>query len=672
MRTESAPGTLTTTYTYAGDSTRLAQSVNGATTRYVVDVSGQLPHVLEEHRDGHTVRYLYGAGVMGVETDGAMVYQHADALGSVRQLTDETGSVRQARGYSPFGAPTYAAGQSAGSFGFAGEQYDAASGLIYLRARYYDPTTGRFLTRDTYPALAPVPQSLHRYVYCGNDPVNRTDPSGQWWWDDAAKKVRQTWREITRPVRRAEQRVERWGERTERTVGRWRQNPRREAVRTLGSAASAISDFSTRKRAELTSDVHNMASNLERGDTEGVVASVAVYYLHLTGITDVRLARNVVGGMAGSFHGSVEHFNRNWAILSDPHANPEAQLGAYGEIWFAAGNIVTWGGVGDVRYGAQEGDWLRAASGAVQVLPGTGVLDEWLDIAVAGREVARGLESGNAAQIEMGMFGVALNVYQLHAGPGNALNVAERPLEHAARAMARSAGELTERTVRQAAGETAERFGRGARAVIQEAGRLLRNESGEASLEAASLGLGRLVPDAAEAATNVPGGIRRISVNSGNPWRDAQGRFATRPDRWAASRLAEGGLSDAETRALLNTIAEMSVYGELPEGAVVSLGRWKPTKGHPGYITWAKANDAAFFDMDEQVYATITGKTIGEATISWRVNEQFLDNAIEAGAVFRLQPVMPPPNTGFGRELIYLQRQGYRRVVDGGEWWMRR
>ena len=177
--TQVVSGTLTTQYTYSGDGTRLAQTVNGLTTRYVVDVSGQLPHVLEEHRDGHTTLYLYGAGVMGVETDGALLYQHADALRSVRQLTDEAGSVRQARGYSPFGAPTFAAGQSAGSFGFAGEQYDAASGLIFLRARYYDPTTGRFLTRDTYPALAPVPQSLHRYVYCGNDPVNPSTGSGQ-------------------------------------------------------------------------------------------------------------------------------------------------------------------------------------------------------------------------------------------------------------------------------------------------------------------------------------------------------------------------------------------------------------------------------------------------------------------------------------------------------------
>ncbi|RLC76137.1 MAG: hypothetical protein DRJ03_20150, partial [Chloroflexi bacterium] len=249
--------------------------------------SGQLPHVLEEHRDAHTTRYLYGAGVMGVETNGAMLYQHADALGSVRQLTDEAGSVRQARGYSPFGAPTYVAGQSAGSFGFAGEQYDPASGLIYLRARYYDPTTGRFLTRDTYPALAPVPQSLHRYVYCGNDPVNRTDPSGQWWGDDVAERARQKWREITRPVRRAGRRVERWGERTERRIEQWRQNPRREAARTVASFGDAVTDYATRKQAELTPLARETVSAVEQGDVGGALAGYGKFALAASGISDL-------------------------------------------------------------------------------------------------------------------------------------------------------------------------------------------------------------------------------------------------------------------------------------------------------------------------------------------------------------------------------------------------
>jgi RHS repeat-associated protein len=94
----------------------------------------------------------------------------------VRQLTDAAGSVTQARFYTPFGAAEAAYGQpAAGTLGYAGEQADpstgsgqgAASGLIFLRARYYDPTTGRFLTRDPYPAYATQPATLHRYAYVG-------------------------------------------------------------------------------------------------------------------------------------------------------------------------------------------------------------------------------------------------------------------------------------------------------------------------------------------------------------------------------------------------------------------------------------------------------------------------------------------------------------------------
>jgi RHS repeat-associated protein len=96
------------------------------------------------------------------------VYQHPDALGSVRQLTDAGGDVTQARFYTPFGVAEAVYGQPVpGSFGFAGEQQDPAAGLIFLRARYYDPTTGRFLTRDPYPAYATQPSTLHRYAYVG-------------------------------------------------------------------------------------------------------------------------------------------------------------------------------------------------------------------------------------------------------------------------------------------------------------------------------------------------------------------------------------------------------------------------------------------------------------------------------------------------------------------------
>ena len=61
----------------------------------------------------------------------------------------------------------------------SGEQYDSDLDLYYLRARYYNPATGRFLSRDPLDGNAVDPQSLHKYLYAGGDPVNSIDPTGK-------------------------------------------------------------------------------------------------------------------------------------------------------------------------------------------------------------------------------------------------------------------------------------------------------------------------------------------------------------------------------------------------------------------------------------------------------------------------------------------------------------
>ena len=65
---------------------------------------------------------------------------------------------------------------------YSGEQWDADAGLLYLRARWYDPATGRFLTRDPFPGFAALTQSQNPYAYAMNNPVLFVDPSGQVVW----------------------------------------------------------------------------------------------------------------------------------------------------------------------------------------------------------------------------------------------------------------------------------------------------------------------------------------------------------------------------------------------------------------------------------------------------------------------------------------------------------
>ena len=60
----------------------------------------------------------------------------------------------------------------------SGEQFDPDLGLYYLRARYYNPATGRFLSRDPENGKPYVPATLHKYLYADGDPVNGRDPKG--------------------------------------------------------------------------------------------------------------------------------------------------------------------------------------------------------------------------------------------------------------------------------------------------------------------------------------------------------------------------------------------------------------------------------------------------------------------------------------------------------------
>ena len=124
--------------------------------------------------------YLYGNGRIGEEnaiTD-TWGYHMPDALGSVRQMADASGDVLNTSGYEPFGSVLASAGTNGSQFGFAGEQ-NAAAGMQYLRARYYAPEMGRFMSRDIWDGDSNRPLSLNKWNYVEGNPINLTDPSGQ-------------------------------------------------------------------------------------------------------------------------------------------------------------------------------------------------------------------------------------------------------------------------------------------------------------------------------------------------------------------------------------------------------------------------------------------------------------------------------------------------------------
>lgn len=164
---------MTASYQYNGLGDRVREKVNDVTTHFTMDLNTGLTQVLT---DG-TNTYLYGASRIGQFTDSDSTYLLGDALGSVRQLTDAAGAVTMAKDYQPYGEVLRATGDGSSAYGYTGEQSDA-SGLIYLRARYYSSNMGRFLTRDTWQGDLSSPMSYNAWLYGYSNPVMYVDPSG--------------------------------------------------------------------------------------------------------------------------------------------------------------------------------------------------------------------------------------------------------------------------------------------------------------------------------------------------------------------------------------------------------------------------------------------------------------------------------------------------------------
>jgi RHS repeat-associated protein len=171
---------------YDGDGNRVAKIVNGVTTQYLVDDLNPtgLPQVVEEVVNGAVTRqYTYGLqrisenqSINGAWTTSFYVY---DGAGSVRQLANYNGAVTDEYGYDAFGYSFTKQGTTPNNYLYRGEQFDSDLGLYYLRARYYSPSTGRFMSRDPEGGIITDPATLHKYFYASGDPVNRIDPSGR-------------------------------------------------------------------------------------------------------------------------------------------------------------------------------------------------------------------------------------------------------------------------------------------------------------------------------------------------------------------------------------------------------------------------------------------------------------------------------------------------------------
>jgi RHS repeat-associated protein len=162
---------------------RVATIVNGTTTQFVWDRAhpSGLPQIVAELDDTGNVlnRYTYGDDRISLHTGGQTYAYHYDGMGSTRLLTDAGGAIAARYQFDAWGNLMSSSGSVPNPFLYTGEQFDPNAGFYYLRARFYDPVHGRFVSADSHPGSVYDPPSLHKYLYAHADPVNHVDPTGR-------------------------------------------------------------------------------------------------------------------------------------------------------------------------------------------------------------------------------------------------------------------------------------------------------------------------------------------------------------------------------------------------------------------------------------------------------------------------------------------------------------
>ncbi len=299
-------GANTYTYSYNGLGDRLSQnSVN-----YTLDLNAGLTQVLN---DG-TNTYLYGVDRIA-QVNAATEYFLGDALNSTRQLTNASAQIALLQNYDPFGNVLSHVGSGQSIYGYTSEQMDP-SGLVYLRARYYSPSAGRFTSRDTWEGDANRPLSFNRWNYVEGNPINLIDPTGN-------KPPPPDKRPPTCPI------------------GDWDC----EAVKNVWALKSAFLDSASR---------HNLIPGMDNNGFAGLLASVVVGERRLGNVPTIKGQRTrglqwlenraaefgcVVSGSFLEEAAKAGDWNQLWRYLTNQDRPKLATVGI-GNVWlYTATNI---------------------------------------------------------------------------------------------------------------------------------------------------------------------------------------------------------------------------------------------------------------------------------------------------------------------------------------------
>lgn len=173
----SVSGSFNATYLYDGLGNRRAATRNGNTKRYVLDISGSMEHIIAETNTSDTVEYYYihGNGLLYriKAIDNSLQYYHYDYRGSTVAITNAAQTITHQYAYDEFGQLLDVTETDFNPYRFIGKygvMYENDD-IYFMRARYYDPTTGRFLSED------PI-WDVNQFIYAHNNPIVFVDKDG--------------------------------------------------------------------------------------------------------------------------------------------------------------------------------------------------------------------------------------------------------------------------------------------------------------------------------------------------------------------------------------------------------------------------------------------------------------------------------------------------------------
>ena len=181
-------GTTTWTNTYDADGMRIKRT-NGTNTYEYIYLNGQL---VKMHVDDSAVSFAYDAEGKPISIyyyDQETFYYYVTNLqGDVVGIIDKAGNKVVTYSYDAWGNLLGISGSMASTLGihnplrYRGYVYDSETNLYYLQSRYYDPAIGRFINADNQISSGSDLTGMNLFAYCGNNPVNRIDPTGEAWW----------------------------------------------------------------------------------------------------------------------------------------------------------------------------------------------------------------------------------------------------------------------------------------------------------------------------------------------------------------------------------------------------------------------------------------------------------------------------------------------------------